>query len=739
MADTDASSEERGAESLRDEDTSNGESRTRLDRRGILRLTAAGAATAALGAAGSSNVSAQADTVTILHDTHTHSEIGDVGGDANIARYVSKIDELMSSESNPMFLGNGDDLGPSIYSLFTEGEHIIDFLNEGYQMTANAVGNHEFDYGPENKAEQFERSDFTWVSADLLGPDGEAMPNTERWILEERNGIDVGIFGLAPDDIRGVTSFPDDWINMDKIEAAQEATDALVDEGADVIVCTSHTDSPVHYDLAEEVDGLDAIVGSHWGIVMDEPDVVDGTVISEVGDEFDHIGAVELDADGNLVDWERHDATDADEDSGIVSMMEDLEEQLDEELGTVVGRTEYELDTDRTYIESRDTRMGNVGCDMMIDFFDDAEIALFNEGGFRGGQSYGPGEMTARDWTEVFAFGNTLVMLEVDGETLLETLRWRGVPSAEGQHGRPDQNVGGIQYEWNPHDADMDYDHDYDEEVHAGGMIDVDNVYVNGEPLETDETYMLATNNWVAANDGGYVPLHGIDPVSESDVTLAVAMNDYFEDRGVVAPEVGYRMVRVDEDVGEHTDVLEDDGTVTLVFDAPETGTDVYPDTYRAITEYEQDAVAETARMDGDELHVTFVREHLETLSSGPESVDLRVIGGFAPDEEQFEYDTPGTEAWSYHVVKGSVDASAFDTTDVSEPGSDDGDDGNGGSDNGNADSGDEETPVEEDTSDDSVPGFGVVTGAAGVGAGAYAYNRLNGDSGEEGDSADRE
>lgn len=710
-----------------DIDPAAGSSMSRFDRRDVLRLTAAGAAAGALGVAGSSSAGAQSNTVTILHDTHTHSEIGDVGGEANIARYSTKIDELMDSESNPMFLGNGDDLGPSIYSLFTEGEHIIDFLNEGYQLTANAVGNHEFDYGVENKSDQFERSEFPWLSADLLGPDGEAMPNTERWIVEERNGIDVGIFGLAPDDIRGVTSFPDDWINMDKIEAAQEATDALIEEGADVVVCASHTDSPVHYELAEEVDGLDAVVGSHWGIVMDEPDVVDGTVISEVGDEFDHIGAVELNADGDLVNWERHDATDAEEDPEIVAMMEDLEELLDEELGTVVGWTEYELDADRTYIESRDTRIGNLGCDMMIDFFDDAEVALFNEGGFRGGQSYGPGEMTARDWTEVFAFGNTLVMLEVDGETLLETLRWRGVPAAEGQHGRPDQNVGGIQYEWNAHDANMDYDHDYEEEVHAGGMIDVDNVYVDGEPLETDETYMLATNNWVASNDGGYVPLHEIEPVSESDVTLAVAMNDYFREREVVAPEIGHRMVRIDEDVGDHADVVEDDGTVTLVFDAPETGTDVYPDTYRAITQYGQNAIAQTARTEDGELHVTFVREHLETLATGPESIDLRVIGGFAPDAAQFEYDTPGTDAWAYHVVKGSVDASMFDTSDTGETSNDQ-------NDNGNDNSSDE---TESDTSNDSVPGFGAVTGVAGVSAGAYAYKRMSGGSEKSGDATD--
>ncbi len=668
-------------------------------RRTFLGATAAGLSLAGLTTAGST-AAAEAETVTILHDTHTHSEIGEVGEAPNIATYRTKLEELFDAESNPMFVGNGDDLGPSIYSLFSEGGHIIDFLNE-LPLTANAVGNHEFDYGEENAIEQFERSSFTWITADLLTEDEEPIPNTERWVIEEQNGIRVGLFGLAPENITGVTSFPESWVELDKIEAAQEATDALIEDGADVVVCASHTDSPLHAQIAEAVDGLDAIVGSHWAIEMDEPEVVNGTVISEVGDEFDYIGAVELDADGELVNWERHATEEADEHPEFVDMMNELEDDLDEELNYVVGETEYELDTDRTYIEARETRLGNLACDVLIDFFEEAEISFMNEGAFRSGEAYGPGEVTARDWTEVFAFGNPLVRFEIDGETLHETLEHRGVLATEGQAGRPDQQVGGLQFEWNPHEGT-------EADIHGEGYLDIDNVYVNGEPLDPDETYMVACDEWVKEGDGGYAPIHDLETAETSDVTMAVAMSQYFEEQGTVAPEIDHRMLRFDEDVGEHIEIDDAaDAEVTLIYEAPETGHEVHAESYYAVTEHGESADAQAVTLEDDGLEVTFEREALESLAASADDVDLRIFGGITPDEAQFEYEVPGTDAWEYHVVRGGVDASVFA-----------------------ADGEAEAEGAEAEADEDSIPGFGVGVGAAGVAGGAYAYKKLSERSG---------
>lgn len=742
----------------------------RVKRREVLGMTAGGLAAGAIGATGSAAADENdSETITILHDTHTHSNIGEVGEPPNIATYVTKIEELMDEYDNAIMVGNGDDLGPSIHSLFTEGDHIIDFLNEGYQLSANAIGNHEFDYGEENAEEQFNRSEFPWVSADLGPEEGEPVPGAERWIIEDADGVSVGIFGLAPPNITGVTSYPSDWWEGDKVEAAQEATDALIEEGADVVVCASHTDTPLHFDIAEEVDDLHTIVGSHWAEVYDEDEVWDyydeyGTVISEVGDEFDYIGAVTLDAEtGDLVDWDIHPTEEAEEHPDIVEMMEDLQAEIDDELGEPVGKTDVRLDVDRTVIEARDHPLGALATDMVLHTFDEAEVAFYNEGNFRGGETYPPGEMTMEDWFTVFAFGNTAVLFEIDGETLLETMQYRGVMSDEGRNGRPDQQIGGMQFEWNPHEGEAD------EDIHGGGLMDVDNMYVNGEPLELDRTYTAATNSWVKFNDGGYVPIHDLPALAETDITQAVNMGDYFQEKGIVKPtKYRHRMLRVDEDVGDYLEFAEDDGEVEYVFAAPETGLDIYPDTFRAITNHHKAVKATDAWMENDEVHVTFDHVELQTIATGPEYVDLRVFGGYEPDPDAYDYDTPH-EAWRFHQMKGSVDASTFvdppkkeieklqdtiasleeeisDKEDEIDALESDVADRDGEIESLQAEVDEKEDEIDDledeiadlqaddnddtpdngdEPDDDTVPGFGPIAALAGAGAGAYGYKRL--------------
>jgi 2',3'-cyclic-nucleotide 2'-phosphodiesterase (5'-nucleotidase family) len=75
-----------------------------------------------------------------------------------------------------------------VLSFFTEGEHMIEFLND-LPMTADAVGNHEFDYGVEVAEERFADSEFPWLSANVLTPDDEPIPGTERWMTTEIRGI----------------------------------------------------------------------------------------------------------------------------------------------------------------------------------------------------------------------------------------------------------------------------------------------------------------------------------------------------------------------------------------------------------------------------------------------------------------------------------------------------------------------------------------------------------------------
>ncbi|PSP96183.1 hypothetical protein BRC94_13380 [Halobacteriales archaeon QS_5_70_17] len=405
-----------------------------VKRRDVLAATAGGLAAGGLGISQVGTVVAESgETVTILHDSHFHGRFGDPddGSEMDIARYQTLIDERRSARENAVFVGNGDDLGPSIMGLVHEGEHVIEALDY-LDPLAVGVGNHEFDFGIDTATERFEASDFPWVVANLLTPDDDPIPGTQRWITRDVGGITLGVFGSGVGSFHDITDYPERHRVLDPVEASREATTHLRDAGADVVVLASHTNHDTHYDIAEAVDGLDAIVGSHSGITTEEPEVHSGTVISEIGDEFAHLGELTLDAGGNLVEWQRHDPDPAalDPDSGMAEIVLKWQDKLEEELGQVYFTTDVELDARFATNYARESALGNLICGLMAEYVeghvsevDEVDAALQNAGGIRSNAVYGPGGITGLEWLDVLPFPNTIVAMDVAGSTLRDLLR----------------------------------------------------------------------------------------------------------------------------------------------------------------------------------------------------------------------------------------------------------------------------------------------------------------------------
>jgi hypothetical protein len=69
-----------------------------------------------------------AHEVVILHDTHFHGKFGPED-EANIARYAALVERLKEGRDNVLFVGNGDDLAPSLFASIYHGSHMIDALN----------------------------------------------------------------------------------------------------------------------------------------------------------------------------------------------------------------------------------------------------------------------------------------------------------------------------------------------------------------------------------------------------------------------------------------------------------------------------------------------------------------------------------------------------------------------------------------------------------------------------------
>jgi 2',3'-cyclic-nucleotide 2'-phosphodiesterase (5'-nucleotidase family) len=436
--------------------------------------------------------------VVILHDTHFHGKFGSED-EANIARYATLVERLKEGRDNVLFVGNGDDLAPSLFASIYHGSHIIDALN-AMGLDYDTFGNHEFDYGPDNLLEQVEASDFGWVTGNIVdGRTGDAFgaeQGVRRYLVHELpSGLRVGVTGFAPPDTPEVTTLGLNARMADLFTAARDVVADLRAEGVDLVVVLSHLCGPTAEELARRVDGIDVIVGDHCSGVLEEPLVVGDTILSRAGHEFEYLGELTLQvgADG-VSDWSfsLHPVTaDIEPHPEVARIVSAREEELDAELSETVGETTVPLDVRREAVRSEETNIGNFIADAMREETG-ADVALQNGGSIRADRIIEPGELTRRDVIETLPFENYVVMLEVTGETLREALEL-SVGTVEEGHGRFLQ-VSGLSFSYAP-------------DAPAGSRVR--EVTLGGEELDPSATYTLATNSFMADGGDGYEMLVG--------------------------------------------------------------------------------------------------------------------------------------------------------------------------------------------------------------------------------------
>ena len=112
------------------------------------------------------------------------------------------------------------------------GEVEVKLMNEmGYD--AGIIGNHEFDLGLDNMARLFKMADFPVVCANY-GVQGTVLEGLVKpYVILERKGIKVGVFGLSPA-LEGLVQAKncEGVVFENPIEAAQRV--------ADLVVCLAH-------------------------------------------------------------------------------------------------------------------------------------------------------------------------------------------------------------------------------------------------------------------------------------------------------------------------------------------------------------------------------------------------------------------------------------------------------------------------------------------------------------------
>ncbi|MEF2277234.1 bifunctional metallophosphatase/5'-nucleotidase [Deinococcus sp. YIM 134068] len=462
-----------------------------------------------------STASAAPLTVTILHTDDLHGHVDPVkvgqGTYGGYARQTALVRQYAAQDPNPLVLSGGDTFQGTLYYNVYQGLADVLFMNyQGY--AAMAVGNHEFDNGPEALARFAQKANFPLLASNLdLTTEPLLKDLIKPYAVLSVDGQKVGVIGAVTPDLPLISS-PGPNVKMLELTASLNASvKALQDQGINKIVLVSHLGYPLEQQVAKTVPGLDVIVGGHSHTLLgtfNNPDFPQsegpyptivpnpdgnrtllvaawewGKVLGRLKVTFNDAGAVES-YEGNPIVV----SADLPEDPTAKRMVETLSVPIAALRRQVVGTSTAGLNGAREIVRRRESTMANVLADAALDAARNAgaTLAFINGGGVRASLDAGP--ITFEEAITVQPFGNTLTVLDLTGAEIRQALE-HGVATWSENKGQFLHVSRGVSYTFDPTRP-------------AGSRVTA--VTVNGQPLADTQTYTVAMNTFTAQGGDGF-------------------------------------------------------------------------------------------------------------------------------------------------------------------------------------------------------------------------------------------
>lgn len=540
--------------------------------------------------------------IAIVHTNDTHARIKD---NISFAKIPTIVQNLKDEGKEVLLLDAGDTLHGLPIATVSEGESIIEVMNAvGYD--AMVPGNHDFNYGYDKLKDLKENANFNMIASNVVKKDG--IKDFEEYIIREINGVKVGIFGLATPETK-YKSHPDNTKGIeftDPVETAKEMVTQLKNEGADIIIALSHlgmddetAENERSTTVAQKVDGIDVIIDGHSHTTLPKGKVINGTLIAQTGEHNKNIGVVDITIKDEKIKKvakliTSEEAESFEEDENVKAIIEKIEKEYEEKTSHVIGETKVRLDGEREKVRAGETNLANLITDIMLKA-GEADVAITNGGGIRA--SIEAGKITMGDVIAVLPFGNYLVVKEVKGSDILDALE-HGTSSYPELSGAFPQVAG------------MTYKLDLTKEV-GDRVFDVK---VNGEPLNRNKTYKVATNDFMAAGGDGYTSLKGGKLIVELP-GLDEIVAEGIRDMKIVEGKLDRRMTVITEEDREAADEV-----IDIIDSLPEKITLDDKETvekarkaYNALTEDQKSLVTNIAKLEKAEAIIS----ELENMKPG--------------------------------------------------------------------------------------------------------------------------
>ncbi len=430
-----------------------------------------------------------------------------VGG---IARLAALIQNIKAKTDHPVaVVSTGDDLMNRYFHTF-KGKAIYELMSQtGYNIYA--LGNHEFDKGPEVLAQALRQSKWRTICTDLEVDGSPLQGLCDPWLIQDYDGLKVGFFSLMTEDFPLVTTGGDVKLAKSNLEAARWAVSELRARGADLIAALTHIGFKQDQQIAQAVEGIDIIFGGHSHDYIPRMTRVGRTVIVNGGEKGTHL--VRLDVRLNAAK-----AFDPDDvhytllpvtaaiapDTQIKARLDEYQKQFPPEI--VLGRTDKPWNLTKEAVRQGESAVCNLVNDLMREKFK-ADIVLNNGGAFRGARIYPPGPVTDKMLREIDEFNNYAYLLDIDGRFLKAILERSAASFDEGGFLHPS----GLKYTIDLNQTAQEITTDADKKIHvtrAGERvreIHIQDAQGEWRPLQADQTYRVLTNSYLVNHQGdGY-------------------------------------------------------------------------------------------------------------------------------------------------------------------------------------------------------------------------------------------
>ncbi len=510
--------------------------------------------------------------LTILHtnDLHAHDESFEerqrsIGGFPRIGHMLRLLrakdpKHTLTIDAGDIFQGT---------PLFTKyhGEVEVSMLNKmGYDIYT--IGNHEFDDGPQNLAQQLKLAKFDVINCNMdLSAEPELGALVKPSVIKEIDGQKIAFIGGITADLNSVAlntggvkikSAGPNWV-----QPFIDEVDRLKASGINKIVLVTHCGVESDKILAQSIPEIDVIIGGHSHTRLDKPVIVehsDGstTTIVQTGCYGRAFGKLDVafDDKGRIVpastDYRLINITDK-----IVSDP-DLKAYVDEKVEPLLGlRKEIVGEATDAFDNSFrnypwDSSLGDVICDALVGEGKNygIQIGFENRGGIRARIEKGP--ITAEKVEEMLPFDNKVVFATISGAMLLKNLEH----SFAGPLGGSFFDESGLKIA-------------YDTSRPKGDRIVyalAQNSHGDWKAIDPNGKYKIAVNDYSFKSGEGY-DFAGAENIEYVPERISAAFRHYLDKHHVISPQAPDRIVPLTKDLAQIQ--KKRDGLYLSIKDAP--------------------------------------------------------------------------------------------------------------------------------------------------------------------------